>query len=212
MQHFMIGARRENQYIPLTLTQGNLIYYENRNRVFINLFYLSREKYSTFQPLAHPQFLHTALPQQRWRGRGKARGRAFTRAETGGQSPCQGSMARVPQWNGGPEISRQRKKPACNQRRATPLFRVREGPSPRLLRANVNGKNWGWATFQLPLTHNCHASIITLPKSVLGSMTRLASPSSIFWGQGGVIYRSRRFATWEMFFGLIFVLTDDPTC
>ena len=25
------------------------------------------------------------------------------------------------------------------------MFRVREGPSPRLFRANVNGKNWGWA-------------------------------------------------------------------
>ena len=65
--------------------------------------------------LAHPQFLHAALSQQRWRGRTKARGRAFTHAESGGQSPGQGSMARVPQWNGGEfEISRQRrKKPAC---------------------------------------------------------------------------------------------------
>ena len=34
--------------------------------------------------LAHPQFLHTALPQQRWRGRAKARGRAFEHAESGG--------------------------------------------------------------------------------------------------------------------------------
>jgi hypothetical protein len=33
--------------------------------------------------------------------------------------------------------------PPVNQRRATSLFRVREGPSPRSLRANVNGKNWG---------------------------------------------------------------------
>ena len=33
--------------------------------------------------LAHLQFLQTALPQQRWRGRAKARGRAFVHAESG---------------------------------------------------------------------------------------------------------------------------------
>ena len=82
-QHLMIGARRENQYIPLTLTQGNLIYYKNRNRVFINFLSLSREKYLTFQSLAHLHFHDFFFLLKRCLLEARAQGRRAQKASAG---------------------------------------------------------------------------------------------------------------------------------
>ena len=112
------------------------------------------EKTAIGNALAHPQFLHTALPQQRWRGRAKARGRAFAHAESGGNLLAKDRLLGFRNGMAGSwrYAGKEERSPPVNQRRATPLFRVREGPSPRLLRANVNGKNWGWAMGKACLT------------------------------------------------------------
>ena len=49
------------------------------------------------------------------------------------------------------------------------MFRVREGPSPRLLRANVNGENWWWASFLLALTMDSRFSNLTVIEKSGGS-------------------------------------------
>jgi hypothetical protein len=100
-------------------------------------------------------------------GSAKARGRAFAHAESGDNLLAKDRWLGFRNGMAGSwrQAGKEERSPPVNQRRATPLFRVREGPSPRLLRAKVNGKTCGWPGEKDPLLRIMECSLRNENKS-----------------------------------------------